>query len=76
MRKINHMQVIDPSMLYTVAGLAEVVGRSPTWIKDQMIHTREIRHMQRGQLYLILGQWVIEWAEARSTPPEKDADES
>ena len=57
-------QFVDPNLLYTIAGLADVFRVDEKWIKKHLVHSKACRFKKQGNLYLILGKWVIEWAES------------
>lgn len=68
----NHLKIIDPNALYTPTSLAEIFQVDDSWVKKNLIYPREIRYKKQGAVYIILGQWVIDWAQRSHDQPDDD----
>ena len=72
MKNGNLPQSVDPSILYTPNSLAAIFQVDEKWVKTHMIYNRSCRFRKQGAVYMILGRWVIEWAETEHDYPGKD----
>ena len=54
---------ICPEKLYTPASIARVFQVDEQWVKKNLIYNKECRHRKTGRVYVVLGKWLIEWAE-------------
>lgn len=68
----NQPKTIDPNVLYTPNSLAGILEVDVTWVKKNLIFNRACRFRKQGAVYLLLGKWVIEWAETDHTFPGED----
>lgn len=53
---------IDPKRLYTPTGVGIELQKSEKWVKENLIYNRACRFKKKGSVYVIYGQWLIEWA--------------
>jgi hypothetical protein len=63
---------VHPEVLYTLHGAARALQVSEKWLKEHLIYTKECRFLRRGQVYLILGSWLIEWVSRQEVTHEND----
>ena len=72
MTKEQPEKTIDPNRLYTPNSLADIFQVDERWVKDNLIYNRTCRHKKQGCVYMLLGKWVIEWAEADHEYPDEE----
>ncbi len=59
----------SPNVAYTMTELAQKLGVSEKWIKTNLIDTGECAFKRRGNTYLFLGEWIINWCMADHEMP-------
>ena len=64
----------SPDEGYPIETVAEILGQSTRWVRENLINTRECRFKQRGHVILFKGSWIIQWMMDDFIPPgEEDA---
>ena len=72
MNNSNQSYLIDPNKLYTPLAVASVLQVDEKWVKTNLIYNRACRHRKQGNVYFLLGKWIIEWAERdHNLPPDE-----
>ena len=66
--KSDRPKFIEPGILYTPTAIAEVFQVDVEWVKKNLIRNRACRYRKQGQVYAILGRWLVEWAESDHEP--------
>jgi hypothetical protein len=54
----QHLGVVHPHLVYSIAGVARALGRSVRWVQDNLIRNDAVVHRKRGGFVGIPG-WVI-----------------
>ena len=53
---------IQPEFLYSLSQIASIFEVDVRWVKENLIFNRTCRYKKRGNIYMVLGMWLIEWA--------------
>lgn len=69
--KDSQPKSIEPTTLYTPSSIASIFEVDVQWVKKNLIQNRTCRYRKQGRVYVILGKWLIEWAETEHELPNE-----